>query len=83
MKKKEECVILPFLFCPSCVSVINSKSVFEIMGAIGYIVGKTIILGTAGIGGFITGGPVGAGIAMSQAVTAAHAVGLAALLAPL
>eukprot|EP00297_Palpitomonas_bilix_P025443 CAMPEP_0113884734 /NCGR_PEP_ID=MMETSP0780_2-20120614/10460_1 /TAXON_ID=652834 /ORGANISM="Palpitomonas bilix" /LENGTH=52 /DNA_ID=CAMNT_0000872463 /DNA_START=1 /DNA_END=155 /DNA_ORIENTATION=+ /assembly_acc=CAM_ASM_000599 len=52
------------------------------MGAIGYIVGKTIILGTAGIGGFITGGPVGAGIAMSQAVTAAHAVGLAALLAP-
>lgn len=53
------------------------------MGLLGFVVGKVIILGAAAAVGFVTGGPVGAGIAVSQASVAAHAVGLAGMAAPL
>lgn len=53
------------------------------MGLLGFVLGKVVILGAAATVGFITGGPVGAGIAVSQASVAAHSVALAGALAPL
>ena len=53
------------------------------MAILGSILGRALTLAVAGGVGFILGGPVGAGIAMSQATVAAHAAGLAGLLAPL
>ena len=53
------------------------------MGFLGAVLGKAIVLGTSGVVGFIIGGPPGAGMAMAQASTAASAVGLAGVVAPL
>lgn len=53
------------------------------MGALGFFLGRALAFGVAGAVGFITGGPVGAGIAMSNAAVAAHTASLAGMLAPL
>ena len=53
------------------------------MGLLGAILGKVIVLGVAGAVGFVTGGPVGAGIAVSQAAVAANTAGLVGAVAPL
>ena len=53
------------------------------MGLLGAILGKIIVLGVAGAVGFLGGGPVGAGVAMSQAAVAANTAGLVGVVAPL
>lgn len=53
------------------------------MGVLGSVLGRALTLAVAGGVGFILGGPVGAGVAMSQAAVAAHTAGLVGMLAPL
>jgi hypothetical protein len=53
------------------------------MALLGSVLGRLLTLAVVGGVGLILGGPVGAGIAMSEATVLAHTVGLAALLAPL
>jgi len=53
------------------------------MAAVGAFLGKVLVLGVSGTVGFITGGPVGAGLAMSNAAVAAHTASLVGMLAPL
>jgi hypothetical protein len=53
------------------------------MGILGSFLGRVVTLGVAAAVGFIAGGPVGAGLAMSNAAVAAHTAGLVGLLAPL
>ena len=53
------------------------------MAALGAFLGKVIVMGVAGTVGFISGGPVGAGLAMSNAAVAAHTASLVGLVAPL
>jgi len=53
------------------------------MALLGAFLGNAVVLLSSGAVGFILGGPVGAGIAMSQATVAANAAGLVGVLAPL
>lgn len=53
------------------------------MGLLGAVLGKVIVLGVAGACGFVVGGPVGAGMAMSHAAVAAHTAALVGMVAPL
>ena len=53
------------------------------MGVVGAAAAKGVVLGTACAVGWVSGGPVGCGIAMSKVSTAAGAAGLAGLLNPL
>lgn len=53
------------------------------MGVVGSFLGKGLVMLTAGTVGFILGGPVGAGIAMSEAAVTSHVMSLVGLLAPL
>jgi len=53
------------------------------MGILGALLGKAIVLVVAGGVGFVLGGPIGAGIAVSQAAVAANTAGLVGMVAPL
>jgi len=53
------------------------------MALLGYIIGKTVIVTVAGISGFIVGGPVGAGIAISQVCVATGVTEIVLLTSPL
>ena len=53
------------------------------MGFLGALLGKVIVLGIAGICGFVVGGPIGAGMAMSHAAVAANTAAVVGMVAPL